>query len=140
MDLRKGYWVDSMKNSDKIRETIVSITSSRLYEGDYGDCASDTELILGEIESSKRKYIPDDYIEFMKNFGFGEIDAALYINDGPTKYSKICGKETPSNKNLYVFAGDSSELLYAFDVSENFSIIEISAESDEVEIIKSTFS
>lgn len=129
-----------MNISAEVQKLIESITSAGSYEGDYGDCISNPDAILRDVDTPDKKHVPVDYMEFLANFGFGELDAAFHVEDGLQKYSTIVGRETERYKDAYVFAGSSSGTLYAFDRKNNWSIIEISSESDDVTTLPGDFS
>lgn len=84
--------------------------------------------------------MPTDYLEFLENFGFGELDAAFYVDDGPEKYSTICGREVEGYEGVYVIGGSSSDVLYAFDAKNNWQVVEVSSELDGFEVLASNFS
>ncbi|MFK7702654.1 SMI1/KNR4 family protein [Pseudomonas caspiana] len=128
-----------MKNSVEIRKLIDEITSAELFEGDYGDCISNVDAILGGVEELDRKSVPADYLEFLASFGFGELDAAFYVDDGPESYSAICGRKVEKYEGIYVIGGDSSDLLYAFDAKNDWQVVGVSSESDEVDVLASNF-
>ncbi|MGE7956731.1 SMI1/KNR4 family protein [Pseudomonas sp. NPDC089530] len=129
-----------MKNSVEMRKLIDVIISAELYEGDYGDCISNVDAILSGVDDSDRKGVPADYLEFLADFGFGELDAAFYVDDGPVKYSSISGREIEGYEGMYVFAGNSSDALYAFDSRNNWSVVEISSEEDGFKVLSTDFS
>jgi hypothetical protein len=129
-----------MKNAVEMRKLIDAITSAELYEGGYGDCISNVDAILNGVDDSDRKGVPTDYLEFLADFGFGELDAAFYVNDGPVKYSFMSGREVDGYEGMYVFAGNSSDVLYAFDSRDNWSVVEISSEADGFKVLSVDFS
>ncbi|MCQ2995044.1 SMI1/KNR4 family protein [Pseudomonas syringae] len=129
-----------MKNLEEVRQLIEEITSAELFEGDYGDCVSNVDALLSGVEESDRKSVPADYLEFLGSFGFGELDAAFYVDDGPEKYSTICGREYVDYEGIYVIGGNSSDLLYAFDAKNDWQVVEVSSESDEIDVVASNFS
>ncbi|MGF6317058.1 SMI1/KNR4 family protein [Pseudomonas frederiksbergensis] len=129
-----------MKNSVEMRSLIDGITSAELYEGDYGDCISNVDAILSGVDDLDRKGVPADYLEFLADFGFGELDAAFYVDDGPVKYSSMSGREIDGYEGMYVFAGNSSDVLYAFDSRDNWSVVEISSEADGFKVLSADFS
>jgi hypothetical protein len=129
-----------MKNAVEMRKLIGAITSAELYEGGYGDCISNVDAILNGVDDSDRKGVPTDYLEFLADFGFGELDAAFYVNDGPVKYSSMSGREVDGYEGMYVFSGISSDVLYAFDSRDNWSVVEISSEADGFKVLSVDFS
>ncbi|TNF80349.1 SMI1/KNR4 family protein [Pseudomonas sp. ICMP22404] len=129
-----------MKKSVEIRSLIDAITTAELYEGDYGDCITNVDAILSGVDESDRKGVPVDYLEFLADFGFGELDAAFYVDDGPVKYSSISGREIDGYDGVYVFAGNSSDVLYAFDSKNSWSVVEISSEVDGFKLLSMDFS
>ncbi|MGE7961345.1 SMI1/KNR4 family protein [Pseudomonas sp. NPDC089918] len=129
-----------MKNAVEMRKLIGAITSAELYEGGYGDCISNVDAILNGVDDSDRRGVPTDYLEFLADFGFGELDAAFYVNDGPVKYSSMSGREVDGYEGVYVFAGNSSDVLYAFDSRDNWSVVEISSEADGFKVLSVDFS
>lgn len=129
-----------MKNSVEMRKLIDAITSAQFYEGDYGDCISNVDAILSGVDDSDRKGVPTDYLEFLADFGFGELDAAFYVDDGPVKYSSMSGREINGYEGMYVFAGNSSDVLYAFDSRSSWSVVEISSEADGFKVLSVDFS
>lgn len=130
----------TMKNSVEIRKLIDEITSAELFEGDYGDCISNVDAILSGVEESDRNSVPADYLEFLAGFGFGELDAAFYVDDGPEKYSNICGREIEGYEGIYIIGGNSSDVLYGFDAKNNWQVVEVSSELDGFEVLASNFS
>ncbi|GID07702.1 SMI1/KNR4 family protein [Pseudomonas sp. 008] len=129
-----------MRNSVEIRNLIEAITSAELYEGDYGDCISNVDAILSDVVDTDRKGVPSDYLEFLADFGFGELDAAFYVEDGPVKYSSISHGEVNGYEGMYVFAGNSSDVLYAFDSKNGWAVVEISSEAGGFEVLSVDFS
>ena len=129
-----------MKYMLNIRELIKHITSAEQYEGDYGSCISDRDLILSGVEFSHRDSVPDDYLEFLEQFGFGDLDSALYIEDGPVKYAAIAKCEVDAYRHMYVFASSGSGVLYAFDAENDWSIVEIDPELDGAAVLFEDFS
>uniref|UniRef100_UPI0030DCDB24 SMI1/KNR4 family protein n=1 Tax=unclassified Pseudomonas TaxID=196821 RepID=UPI0030DCDB24 len=120
---------------------IVGVLGGSLtYEGDYGSCISDRDLILSDVEASHRDGVPDDYLEFLEQFGFGDLDSALYIEDGPVKYAAIAKCEVDAYRHLYVFAGSGSGVLYAFDAENDWAIVEIDPELDGATVLFEDFS
>lgn len=129
-----------MEHTLNIRELINHITSAERYEGDYGSCISDRELILSGVEASHRNSVPDDYLEFLEQFGFGDLDSALYIEDGPVKYAAIARCEVEAYRHMYVFAGTGSGVLYAFDAENDWSVVEIDPELAAAQVLFDDFS
>lgn len=78
-----------MKNKEELKSLIDAVTSSDDYEGNYGYHITDTSATLSNVDESHRQQAPDDYLEFLTEFGFGELDAAFHLDDGPEKYSTI---------------------------------------------------
>lgn len=118
----------------------MQIKSADLYEGNYGDRISDVVFLLMEVDESERDNVPTDYLEFLGKFGYGELDAAFYLDPGPVKYSSLVGKEIAQYNGVYVFAGNSSDLLYAFDSNNQWSIVEVGSEIDGFEPVSVSFS
>ncbi|MCM2380913.1 SMI1/KNR4 family protein [Pseudomonas marginalis] len=129
-----------MKGASEVGVLIREIVSSALYEGDYGRRISNHELVLGGVEVLDRVGVPLDYLEFLEQFGFGELDSALYIEDGPTKYSVVTGCDVVAYRNMYVFASTGSGVFYAFDVANDWSIVEIDPELNDAEVSYKDFS
>jgi len=119
---------------------IDAIKGSEFYEGDYGDCNSDVDAILRDVDDTDRKGVPIDYLEFLADFGFGELDAAFYVEDGPIKYSALAHKQVDEYAQMYVFAGSSSGVLYAFDAGNDWAVVEISAEVGGFKKLSTDFS
>lgn len=84
--------------------------------------------------------MPADYLEFLADFGFGELDAAFYVEDGPVKYSAIAHEQVNECPGMYVFAGSSSGVLSAFDSGNNWVVVEISAEVNGFKVLSANFS
>jgi hypothetical protein len=95
---------------------------------------------LGGVDELDRKNVPVDYLELLASFGFGELDAAFYVDAGPATYSSISGGVVDGYKGMYVFAANSSDVLYAFDSNDNWSVVEISSESNGVKLLLADFS
>lgn len=129
-----------MINKEKLKSLIDALTSSEDYEGNYGYRITDRNAMSSNVDESHRQQVPDDYLEFLTEFGFGELDAAFHLDDGPEKYSTICGREIEGYEGIYVFGGNSSDVLYAFDAINNWQIVEISSELDGVDVLASSFS
>lgn len=129
-----------MKNKEELKLLIEAVTSSDGYEGNYGYRVTDTRATLSNVDESDRQQAPVDYLEFLVEFGFGELDAAFYLDDGPEKYSTICNREIEGYEGIYVFGGNSSDVLYAFDAKNNWQVVEVSSELDGVEVLASNFS
>lgn len=129
-----------MKNKEDLRLLVDAVTSSDGYEGNYGYRATDTGATLSNVDELHRQQVPGDYLEFIAEFGFGELDAAFYLDDGPEKYSNICGREVEGCEGVYVFGGNSSDVLYAFDAKNNWQVVEVSSELDGIDVLASSFS
>lgn len=129
-----------MKNKEELKSLIDAVTSSDDYEGNYGYHITGTSATLSNVDESHRQQAPDDYLEFLTEFGFGELDAAFHLDDGPEKYSTICGRDIEGYDGIYVFGGNSSDVLYAFDAKNNWQVVEISSELDGVDVLASSFS
>jgi len=129
-----------MENTLEIRDLINHITFAELYEGDFGSRLTDREAILSGVDAADRDGVPSDYLAFLGIFGFGDLDSALYIEDGPDKYASVAGCEVDAYSRMYVFAGTSDGVLYAFDAGNNWSIVEIYSEIDEVRVLADNFS
>lgn len=65
-------------------------------------------------------------MEFIANFGFGELDADFCVDDGPEKYSAIGGREIEAYEEIYIIGGNSSDVLYAFDAKNDWRVVEVS--------------
>jgi hypothetical protein len=129
-----------MKNKEELKSLVEALTSSEDYEGNYGYRVTDTSATLSNVDELDRQQAPADYLEFLTEFGFGELDAAFHLDDGPEKYSTICGREIEGYEGVYVFGGNSSDVLYAFDAKNNWQVVEISSELDGVDVLASNFS
>lgn len=129
-----------MKNKEELKSLVEAVTSAKNYEGNYGYRITDTSATLSHVDESDRQQAPADYLEFLSEFGFGELDAAFHLDDGPEKYSTICGREIEGYEGIYVFGGNSSDVLYAFDAKNNWQIVEVSSELDEIDVLASNFS
>ena len=77
--------------------------------------------------NNKNNSALNDYRDFMKQIGYGELDASFYIEDGPSPYQKVYGREIPELKGTYIFASDLSEYSYAFNSNDNFQVVDIDA-------------
>lgn len=130
----------TMKNVEEARQLIDAITSAELYEGDFGHRISDAAAILSGVDGAERNNVPGDYLAFLAELGTGELDAAFYVDPAPVKYSDIVGKEVSEYKGMYVFSGNQSGVLYAFDSNNGWSVAEISSESDGFELVSESFS
>lgn len=130
----------TMKNKEELKSLVEALTSSEDYEGNYGYRVTDTSATLSNVDELDRQQAPADYLEFLTEFGFGELDAAFHLDDGPEKYSTICGREIEGYEGVYVFGGNSSDVLYAFDAKNNWQVVEISSELDGVDVLASNFS
>jgi len=140
MEGRKNISNIIMKNKEELKSLIDTLTSSEDYEGNYGYRITDTRAMLCNVDESHRQQAPADYLEFLTEFGFGELDAAFHLDDGPEKYSTICGREIEGRECIYVFGGNSSDVLYAFDAKNNWQVVEVSSELDGVYVLASSFS
>lgn len=129
-----------MRNKEEIKLLVESLKSSKDYEGNYGYRITDSQAVLSSVDEADRQQAPSDYLEFLKEFGFGELDAAFHLDDGPEKYSAICGQEIERYEGMYVFGGNSSDVLYAFDTKHNWRVVEISSELEDVDVLASNFS
>ncbi|WP_439448575.1 hypothetical protein [Stenotrophomonas sp. ATs4] len=129
-----------IKNKEELKSLIDNVTSSEGYEGNYGHHTADTSATLCNVDDSHRHQVPADYLEFLTEFGFGELDAAFYIDDGPEKYSTICGREIEGYDVIYVFGGNSSDVLYAFDAKNNWQVVEINSELGGFDVLAPNFS
>ncbi|MGY2074204.1 SMI1/KNR4 family protein, partial [Pseudomonas reactans] len=72
------------------------------YEGNYGYRVTDVSAALCNVDESDRQNAPNDYMEFLTEFGFGELDAAFHLDDGLEKYSTLCGREIAGFEDMYV--------------------------------------
>ncbi|UFH49285.1 SMI1/KNR4 family protein [Pseudomonas sp. KNUC1026] len=111
----KKHLVLNMKNNNELMFLIEAIVSSEKYEGNFGYRVKDVSVVSVDIDKSLQHRVPSDYLEFVREFGYGELDAAFYLDDGLNKYSDICGRPIEGYEALYVFGGNSSDVLYAFD-------------------------
>src|SRR5450830_524615 len=96
--------------------------------------------ILSGVDAADRDGVPADYLAFLGVFGFGDLDSALYIEDGPNKCAEIAGCEVDAYSRMYVFAGTSDGELYAIYAGNHWSIEQIDAELDEVRVLADNFS
>ncbi|SBT16759.1 hypothetical protein MGA5115_00843 [Marinomonas gallaica] len=128
-----------MLDKTEISRSINRITSNEYYEGDFGDCVEDIDKILNDVDKSLWESIPKEYIEFLSQFGFGELDAAFYLDDGPIPYTTIFNREIDLYKGMYVFAGNSSDILYAFDSLNNWRVVTLGSEALEVTKVADSF-
>lgn len=129
-----------MRNFEEVGPLIDAITSAVGYEGDYGDRIFDVASLLTDVDEAERDNVPADYLEFMAVWGYGELDAAFYVDPAPVKYSSVVGIEVAEYSGMYVFAGNSSDLLYAFDSSNHWSVVEICSETDGFDPVSMRFS
>jgi hypothetical protein len=123
----------------EINRSINNITSNEYYEGDFGDCVENTDKLLSDVDKCLWDSFPKDYIDFMSQFGFGELDAAFYLDDGPVLYDTIFKREIEQYKGMYVFAGNSSDVLYAFDSLNNWRVVTLDSEVLEATKIADSF-
>lgn len=129
-----------MKNKHVLEALIKAIKASEQYEGNYGYSVGDASAVLSRVDGPDRTGVPGDYLAFLSAFGFGELDAAFHLDDGPEHYSMLSGREVAGDEGLYVFGGNQSDLLYAFDSKNGWQVVQISCELDEVEPVASNFS
>lgn len=129
-----------MLDKVEIQRIVDKIVASEYYEGDYGDVIDNEDLVLSNVEEFDRENVPKDYLDFLKIFGFGELDPAFYIDDGLSTYSSICGRNIEAFEGVYIFAGNSGEILYGFDSQSHWAIVELSAELDRAEVVCDDFS
>ena len=111
---------------EEIKSQIEKIKQSSFYEGDFGDTIEDESLLFNAIDN-KSNIILNDYRDFMKQVGYGELDASFYVEDGPVPYQKVYIREIPELDGMYIFASDQSEYSYAFDSKNNFEVVDIDA-------------
>lgn len=129
-----------MENLKEARQLISTITSAERYEGDFGHRISGRAAILMGVDEVEQNKLPGDYLAFLAELGSGELDAAFYVDPAPAEYSSIVGKEVNEYKGMYVFAGNQSGVLYAFDSNNDWSVVEISSETDGFESVSVSFS
>lgn len=129
-----------MLNNIEIKRIIDKIISSDYYEGDFGDLIEDSALLTDGLDEKDKNSLPEDYIEFMATYGFGELDAAFYLDDAPKSYCSIVGEYLPVYSGKYVFSGNSSEIFFAFDSLRKWQVVAISSESDDICVVANSFS
>ena len=111
---------------EEIKSQIEKIKQSSFYDGDFGDTIEDESLLFNEIDN-KSNIVLNDYRDFMKQIGYGELDASFYVEDSPAPYQKVYIREIPELDGMYIFASDQSEYSYAFDSKNNFEVVDIDA-------------
>ncbi|MBH0059383.1 hypothetical protein I6F65_20800 [Pseudoalteromonas sp. SWXJZ94C] len=128
-----------MLNKTKINKSIKNITSNEYYEGDFGDCIDEIDLLLDNIDESLWEGVPKSYIEFIAEFGFGDLDSTFYLDDGPVSYITIFKRDIEQYIGMYIFASNSSDILYAFDSLNNWIVVELSSEALDVTKVADSF-
>lgn len=129
-----------MKNKHVFEALIKAIQASEQYEGNFGYAIGDASAVLSRVDGPDHTAVPSDYLAFLSAFGFGELDAAFHLDDGPEHYSTLSGREIAGGEGLYVFGGNQSDLLYAFNSKSGWQVVQISCELDEIEPVASNFS
>ena len=129
-----------MKNKHVLEALIKAIQSSEQYEGNFGYAIGDASAVLSRVDGPDHAAVPSDYLAFLSAFGFGELDAAFNLDDGPEHYTTLTGREIAGGEGLYVFGGNQSDLLYAFNSKSGWHVVQISCELDEIEPVASSFS
>ena len=113
-------WLDDLKLQ------IEEIKKSQYYEGDFGGMVTDESILFSEMGNENISYL-NDYCDFMRQIGFGELDASFYLEDGPIPYQNVYGREIPELEGKYIFATDQSEYSYVFDAMNNFQVLDVDA-------------
>ncbi|MFY7672366.1 hypothetical protein ACOSP6_14885 [Tenacibaculum sp. MEBiC06402] len=125
----------------EIKKNIEIITSSSLYEGDFGDTISKSILLKSGVSKDlvENKYL-SNYYYFLENIGFGELDDSFFIEDAPINSFEIFGKDRKHLEHLYIFANNMSEYSYAFDFKNKCNVVSIDSSGDVSKLDKESFS
>lgn len=130
-----------MIDLNDLKVKIEKILNSQYYEGDFGDVIDNADKILSNFNKVLvDKGAVENYIKFIQNIGFGELDASFYIEDGPISYKEIYRRNIPELEGMYIFASDQSEYSFAFDTQNNWQVVSIDASGNIVSVLASEFS
>ncbi len=112
-------------NIERLKKQIEIITSSEFHNGEYGHPTNIKSFPNEFFESPSL----ETYLEFLTEFGYGELDSSFYIEESPIKWNEIFPREREHLEGLFIFATDQGENCFAFDSKEQFKVVEIAADS-----------
>ncbi len=94
-------------------------------------------LEVGKISRIRAGHegVPEDYLAFLWEIGFGELgDAAYMLYDGPIKPEEIYGRLTPGLAKILLFGDDFQGFNAGFRVTD-WAVVEIdSADTEVIEV------
>ena len=117
-------------NFHSLHQKINRIATNQYYEGDFGNPINIG--VLSELTNNIKEL--SYYSDFLKEFGYGELDPSFYIEELPVHSFEIFPNEKKHLKDLYIFATDQSELSYVCDISDFCRVKSVSACGEVSEI------
>ncbi|WP_421853087.1 hypothetical protein [Marinomonas sp.] len=113
-------------NIEDLKKQIEFITSSEYHDGEFGHAV--------DVNSFPKKYreanFLESYLQFLRAFGYGELDSSFYIEEQPLEWNEVFPKERNHLMGMCIFATDQGEYCYAFDSKSNFEVVEIAADGE----------
>ncbi len=106
-----------------MKDKINIITSSKYHDGNFGH-EVDIQSILHFTQGKQNL---SSYVNFLTQFGYGELDASFFIEAAPAIWSDIYPKERNHLDGLYIFATNQGEYTFAFDKNNSCKVVEIDA-------------
>lgn len=99
----------------------------------------DEEKISPEIEENHN--IPQDYIEFLRDIGYGDIGDGYYmIYSGLIKSDDIFDEETAEElKDILFFGDDFNGYCTGFLTTKNWKLVEVNGSINELEVSFESF-
>jgi len=81
--------------------------------------------------------LPDDYLEFLGEIGFGSAKNVLMIYEGPTPPRDIFGDDDPELRDILLFGDDFSGTCFGFDIKSGWEVVAVNADRSVDPIAKS---
>ncbi len=87
-------------------------------------------VFLKDIEICKEKNIPQEFINFLLQYGIGELSIAFRIDSEILPHQEIYGRTIKELDGMLVFGSDIGEYTYAFDTKNNWEVVDIDASGE----------
>ncbi|MDA7980818.1 MAG: SMI1/KNR4 family protein [Pirellulales bacterium] len=96
-----------------------------------------TQLTLTEETNAGEFGVPDEYIEFLRQVGYGRIgNSQFQFFDGVVFVDEIFGYETPETENVLIFGDDYQGVCTGFD-KESWGVVRVLHDQSVVPIADS---
>ena len=111
----------------------MNMISSKLDEVFFGNALKNMKPEISKAIKSDLAGAPKEYLNFLEQYGVGELSSFFRIDYELLDYKEIYGQKIKELEGMLIFASDIGDYLYAFDTKNNWEVVDIDTSGEVFE-------